>query len=151
MLLFLPSHRQPRSGLPLRGSPPRRESGAHAALSCSPARRRRKLIGFLRRERRFDVVSYIVPLATMYIVPLATISSLGYNELAPYFKLPPNTLLESFRIVFLSMWFLCLTHCQNDDYGSGNVVLISLMVGNRHWVFRMLHQDWELMVKSNMR
>ena len=131
MLLFLPSHRQPRSGLPLRGSPPRRESGAHAALSCSPARRRRKLIGFLRRERRFDVVSYDV--------------------LAPYFKLPPNTLLESFRIVFLSMWFLCLTHCQNDDYGSGNVVLISLMVGNRHWVFRMLHQDWELMVKSNMR
>ena len=85
MLLFLPSHRQPRSGLPLRGSPPGRESGAHAALSCSPARRRRKLIGFLRRERRFDVVSYIVPLATMYIVPLATISSLGYNELAPYF------------------------------------------------------------------
>ena len=131
MLLFLPSHRQPRSGLPLRGSPPRRESGAHAALSCSPARRRRKLIGFLRRERRFDVVSY--------------------NVLAPYFKLPPNTLLESFRIVFLSMWFLCLTHCQNDDYGSGNVVLISLMVGNRHWVFRMLHQDWELMVTSNMR
>ena len=114
MLLFLPSHRQPRSGLPLRGSPPGRESGAHAALSCSPARRRRKLIGFLRRERRFDVVSYDV--------------------LAPYFKLPPNTLLESFRIVFLSMWFLCLTHCQNDDYGSGNVVLISLMVGNRHWV-----------------
>ena len=114
MLLFLPSHRQPRSGLPLRGSPPGRESGAHAALSCSPARRRRKLIGFLRRERRFDVVSY--------------------NVLAPYFKLPPNTLLESFRIVFLSMWFLCLTHCQNDDYGSGNVVLISLMVGNRHWV-----------------
>ena len=74
-----------RSGLPLRGSPPGRESGAHAALSCSPARRRRKLIGFLRRERRFDVVSYIVPLATMYIVPLSTISSLGYDELAPYF------------------------------------------------------------------
>ena len=49
--------------------------------------------GFLRRERRFDVVSYI--------------------ELAPYFKLPPNTLLESFRIVFLVMWFLCLTRCQN--------------------------------------
>ena len=120
-----------RSGLPPRGSPPGRESGAHAALSCSPARRRRKLIGFLRRERRFDVVSY--------------------NVLAPYFKLPPNTLLESFRIVFLSMWFLCLTHCQNDDYGSGNVVLMSLMVGNRHWVFRMLHQDWELMVTSNMR
>ena len=69
-----------------RGSPPGRESGAHAALSCSPARRRRKLIGFLRRERRFDVVSYIVPLATMYIVPLATISSLGHNELAPYFN-----------------------------------------------------------------
>ena len=83
MLLFLPSHRQPRSGLPLRGSPPRRESGAHAALSCSPARRRRKLIGFLRRERRFDVVSY--------------------NVLAPYFKLPPNTLLESVRITILVM------------------------------------------------
>ena len=55
-----------RDGLPIRGSPPGRESGAHAALSCSPARRRRKLIGFLRRERRFDVVSYI--------------------ELAPYFR-----------------------------------------------------------------
>ena len=123
-----------RSGLPLRGSPPGRESGAHAALSCSPARRRRKLIGFLRRERRFDVVSYIVPLATMYIVPLATISSLGHNELAPYFKLPPNTLLESYRIVFLVMWFLCLTRCQNWDYDSGDVVLVSLMVGICHWV-----------------
>ena len=42
----------------------------------------------------------------MYIVPLATISSLGYNELAPYFKLPPNTLLESVRITILVMWFL---------------------------------------------
>ena len=118
----------------LRGSPPGRESGAHAALSCSPARRRRKLIGFLHRERRFDVVSYIVPLATMYIVLLATISSLDHNELAPYFKLPPNTLLESYRIVFLVMWFLCLTRCQNWDYDSGDVVLVSLMVGICHWV-----------------
>ena len=69
MLLFLPSHRQPRSGLPLRGSPPGRESGAHAALSCSPARRRRKLIGFLRRERRFDVVSHnvLAPYFTTYL------------------------------------------------------------------------------------
>ena len=123
-----------RDGLPIRGSPPGRESGARRALSCSPARRRRKLIGFLRRERRFDVVSYIVPLATMYIVPLATISSLGHNELAPYFKLPPNTLLESYRIVFLVMWFLCLTRCQNWDYDSGDVVLVSLMVGICHWV-----------------
>ena len=94
-----------RDGLPIRGSPPGRESGARRALSCSPARRRRKLIGFLRRGRRFDVVSYIVPLATMYIVPLFTIS-MGYNGLAPYFKLPPNTLLESVRITILVMWFL---------------------------------------------
>ena len=59
-----------RSGLPLRGSPPGRESGAHAALSCSPARRRRKLIGFLRRERRFDVVSHIVLAPYFSVLPI---------------------------------------------------------------------------------
>ena len=47
------------------------------------ATRRRRKTGFLRRERRFDVVSYI--------------------ELAPYFKLPPNTLLEAFSFVVLVM------------------------------------------------
>ena len=52
------------------------------ALALSVTKRRRKT-GFLRRERRFDVVSYI--------------------ELAPYFKLPPNTLLEAFKVMVLVM------------------------------------------------
>ena len=52
------------------------------ALTLSVTRAPQK-DGFLRRERRFDVVSYI--------------------ELAPYFKLPPNTLLETFKVMVLVM------------------------------------------------
>ena len=74
----------PRTGAP-RIPVPESVQRLRNAPALSVTRRRRK-IGFLRRERRFDVVSHIV--------------------LAPYFKLPPNTLLESVRITILVMWFL---------------------------------------------
>ena len=80
----------PRIASPSRTAGPRvpvseRKRCALRALMLSATRRRRKT-GFLRRKRRFDVVSH--------------------TRLAPYFKLPPNTLLEAFSFVVLVMWFL---------------------------------------------
>ena len=74
----------PRTGAP-RIPVPESVQRLRNAPALSVTRRRRK-IGFLRRERRFDVVSH--------------------TRFAPYFKLPPNTSLESYNIVVLIMWFL---------------------------------------------
>ena len=150
--LFLAS--PARFGLPMRGSPPGRVSSAHAALLRSPARRRRKLIGFLRRERRFDVVSYIVrhnratmcgswsgarclqPRLQCVVQPwLQCVSSLLQTAAEHIIRIISNCVSVHVVLMFntlseLELWFWWCGSCELDG-------------GHSSLGFIMLHQDWK--------